>query len=127
MGGLLGALCGLLTSVEVGRERRARGQGGGRRRRPVDPRRGHPLRLPAVRHPRQGRLDRRFSVAHGITGAEVWTAALFLMAVFEVVLRTGVLAWLGAAVRRRLAPRPLFAGSSLSAGGSIMGDGDAAS
>ncbi len=34
-----------------------------------------------------------FSVAHGITSAEAWTAALILMALSEVVMRTAVLAW----------------------------------
>jgi hypothetical protein len=33
-----------------------------------------------------------FSSAHGITGAEAWTAALILMALSEVVMRTAVLA-----------------------------------
>ncbi len=33
-----------------------------------------------------------FSAAHGITGAEAWTAALILMALSEVVMRTAVLA-----------------------------------
>ena len=34
-----------------------------------------------------------FSAAHGITSATAWTAALILMALSEVVVRTGVLAW----------------------------------
>jgi hypothetical protein len=34
-----------------------------------------------------------FSAAHGITSAEAWTAALILMALSEVVMRTAVLAW----------------------------------
>jgi hypothetical protein len=35
----------------------------------------------------------RFSASHGITGGEAWTAALILMALGEVVVRTG-LVWL---------------------------------
>jgi hypothetical protein len=34
-----------------------------------------------------------FSATHGITSATAWTAALILMALSEVVVRTGVLAW----------------------------------
>ena len=34
-----------------------------------------------------------FSSAHGITSAEAWTAALILMALCEVVMRTAVLGW----------------------------------
>lgn len=45
----------------------------------------------------------RFSETHHITGAAAWTAALILMALSEVVLRTGVLAW-RANTRRRGAP-----------------------
>jgi hypothetical protein len=39
---------------------------------------------PAVAH---------FSATHGITSETAWTAALILMALSEVVVRTGVLAW----------------------------------
>ena len=35
----------------------------------------------------------RFSAAHGINGSEAWTAALILMAIGEVVFRTGVIVW----------------------------------
>jgi hypothetical protein len=34
-----------------------------------------------------------FSATHGITSATAWTAALILMALSEVVVRTAVLAW----------------------------------
>ncbi|HEY1444881.1 MAG TPA: hypothetical protein VGF51_08270, partial [Acidimicrobiales bacterium] len=34
-----------------------------------------------------------FSAGHGITSTTAWTAALILMALSEVVVRTGVLAW----------------------------------
>jgi hypothetical protein len=43
----------------------------------------------------------RFSAAHSITSAEAWTAALILMALSEVVLRTGVLAWRTMELRRQ--------------------------
>jgi len=43
----------------------------------------------------------RFSVAHHITGSAAWVAALVLMALVEVVSRSGVLAWRGWAVRQR--------------------------
>lgn len=52
----------------------------------------------------------RFSVAHHITGATAWTAALILMALCEAVLRTGVLAWRAGALRRHL-PQAGVAGS----------------
>jgi hypothetical protein len=43
----------------------------------------------------------RFSVAHSITSASAWTAALILMALSEAVFRTGCLAWRGNVVRRQ--------------------------
>ncbi len=42
-----------------------------------------------------------FSVAHSISTATAWTAALILMAISEATVRTGVLAWRGHAVRRQ--------------------------
>ncbi|HUA94589.1 MAG TPA: hypothetical protein VMB82_03590 [Acidimicrobiales bacterium] len=42
----------------------------------------------------------RFSQAHGITSAEAWTAALILMALSEVVMRTAVLAWRSSILRQ---------------------------
>lgn len=42
----------------------------------------------------------RFSAAHGITSPETWTAALILMALSEVVMRTAVLAWRSHALRQ---------------------------
>jgi len=121
LGGLLGALCGLFTSVEADRSGTPVAKAGavaaalwilgvGTR---------FAFQLYAT-HGGAASIG-RFSVTHGITGGEAWTAALVLMAVFEVALRTGVLAWRGTAVRRRPAPRPLFAGSSLSAGGEHHG------
>jgi hypothetical protein len=48
-----------------------------------------------------GAAVNRFSVAHSITTANAWTAALILMALSEAVVRTGILAWRGAEVRRQ--------------------------
>jgi hypothetical protein len=42
----------------------------------------------------------RFSVAHSITSASAWTAALILMALSEATFRTGILAWRANAVRQ---------------------------
>ena len=42
-----------------------------------------------------------FSVAHSISAATAWTAALILMAISEATVRTGVLAWRGHTVRRQ--------------------------
>jgi len=47
---------------------------------------------PAIEH---------FSVTHSISAATAWTAALILMAISEAVVRTGVLAWRGHAVRQQ--------------------------
>jgi hypothetical protein len=47
-----------------------------------------------------GAAIERFSVAHSITTASAWTAALVLMALSEATLRTGILAWRANAVRR---------------------------
>jgi hypothetical protein len=62
----------------------------------------------------------RFSVAHGITSSTAWVAALLLMAIAEVLLRTGILGWrahtLGSS--RSPAPRPVSDGqSSMMVGG----------
>jgi len=62
----------------------------------------------------------RFSAAHDITSGEAWVAALLLMALGEVVARTGVLAWRAGAVRRRT---PLLPG--VARGRAIMEPGDA--
>jgi hypothetical protein len=43
----------------------------------------------------------RFSVAHSITSASAWTAALILMALSEAVCRTAILAWRANTVRRQ--------------------------
>ena len=48
-----------------------------------------------------GAAIERFSVAHGITAATAWTAALILMAISEAVVRTGVLAWRGHQAQRQ--------------------------
>jgi hypothetical protein len=45
----------------------------------------------------------RFSVAHSITSANAWAAALILMALSEAVTRTGVLAWRSLEIRRQAA------------------------
>lgn len=47
-----------------------------------------------------GAAIERFSVAHSITAATAWTSALILMALCEVVARTGILAWRTMAIRR---------------------------
>jgi hypothetical protein len=41
-----------------------------------------------------------FSASHGISSAETWTAALILMALSEVVMRTSVLAWRSYSLRQ---------------------------
>ena len=46
----------------------------------------------------------RFSLAHGITGANTWTAALVLMALGEVLSRVGVLYYRSRAVLATQAP-----------------------
>ena len=43
----------------------------------------------------------RFSVAHSVTSASAWTAALILMALSEAMFRTSILAWRGHVVRRQ--------------------------
>jgi len=43
----------------------------------------------------------RFSVAHSITSASAWTAALILMALSEAVCRTAILAWRANTVRQQ--------------------------
>ena len=48
-----------------------------------------------------GSAIEHFSVAHSISAATAWTAALILMAISEATVRTGVLAWRGHAVRRQ--------------------------
>jgi hypothetical protein len=48
-----------------------------------------------------GAAIERFSVAHSITTVTAWTSALVLMALSEAVVRTGILGWRAAAVRRR--------------------------
>lgn len=67
-----------------------------------------------------GAID-RFSRAHDITSASAWTAALILMALGEVLSRTGILAWRSAAARRHdpvgpagagVAPRGVTVGAS---------------
>jgi hypothetical protein len=73
-----------------------------------------------------GTAIEHFSVAHSITSASAWTAALILMALSEALFRTGILAWRGVVVRRESpvrvdsptegSPRPI-AGVS----GSMMG------
>jgi hypothetical protein len=47
-----------------------------------------------------GRAIERFSVAHSISTATAWSAALILMAISEAVVRTGVLAWRGHLVQQ---------------------------
>jgi hypothetical protein len=42
----------------------------------------------------------RFSASHGITSPEAWTAALVLMAISEVALRTAIIGWRGYKVRQ---------------------------
>ncbi len=49
-----------------------------------------------------GAAVERFSASHAITSVGAWTAALILMALCEAVSRTGILAWRGTAVRRRM-------------------------
>lgn len=54
----------------------------------------------------------RFSLSHGIKPiAEAWTACLVLMALAEVLGRTGVLAWRSSAVRRAGAPLSAVTGT----------------
>jgi hypothetical protein len=48
-----------------------------------------------------GAAIEHFSVAHSISTATAWTAALILMAISEATVRTGVLAWRGHTVRRQ--------------------------
>jgi hypothetical protein len=55
----------------------------------------------------------RFSVTHGITSTSAWTAALILMALSEAVVRTGVLARRGNAVRRQALTRSPQAATAL--------------
>jgi hypothetical protein len=61
----------------------------------------------------------RFSAAHHITSGEAWVAALLLMAICEVLLRTTILAWRGHALRSG-GPRD---GRPVAIGSSIMVDG----
>jgi hypothetical protein len=42
----------------------------------------------------------RFSIAHRITGADAWVAALVIMALAEVITRLAILRWRGVQVRR---------------------------
>jgi hypothetical protein len=86
-----------------------------------------------------GAAIEHFSVAHSITSSNAWTAALILMALSEVVLRTSVLAWRANAVHRQthgvsllqrgfngssgFAP-PVVIGSSRAARRSIMENGE---
>jgi hypothetical protein len=69
----------------------------------------------------------RFSAAHDITSAEAWTAALILMALCEVVLRTGILSWRAAIIRQHApgtAANPQNGRSAAAGWGSIMESGE---
>jgi hypothetical protein len=59
-----------------------------------------------------GRAIEHFSVAHSITAATAWTAALILMAISEAVTRTSVLAWRGHLVQQRRQLDGIFAPAS---------------
>jgi hypothetical protein len=48
-----------------------------------------------------GRAIEHFSEAHSITSTAAWTSALILMALSEALVRTGILGWRAAVVRRR--------------------------
>lgn len=47
-----------------------------------------------------GAAVEHFSAAHSITSAAAWTSALIIMALSEAVIRTGVLSWRAVSVRR---------------------------
>lgn len=46
----------------------------------------------------------RWSAAHSITSSNAWTAALILMALGEVVFRSGIIAWRAHVIRRDATP-----------------------
>jgi hypothetical protein len=48
-----------------------------------------------------GAAIEHFSAAHSITSVTAWTSALILMALCEAVVRTSILGWRAAAIRRR--------------------------
>jgi hypothetical protein len=54
----------------------------------------------------------RFSAAHAITSSNAWTAALVLMAIAEVVMRTGIVAWRALPIWNA---RPVLAAQSVAA------------
>ena len=70
-------------------------------RRPLDS--GHRRRLAFQLYASHGggTGDEDFSVAHSISAATAWTAALILMAISEATVRTAVLAWRGHTVHRQ--------------------------
>ena len=101
LGATLGALSGRFTSVYAA----AMGshcQGRPDRRRALDARhRGVDWPSSSTPATAVGAAIEHFSVAHSITSAAAWTAALILMASSEAVSRTGILAWRANAVRRQ--------------------------
>jgi hypothetical protein len=108
IGALLGGLAGRFTSVTAGRDRIPVAKAGlvaaglwilgtaGR------------LAFQVYATHGGGPAIERFSAAHSITSVQAWTSALILMALCEAVVRTGILAWRGSAVRRRQ-PVPIVA------------------
>src|SRR6202044_372579 len=50
-----------------------------------------------------GAAVEHFSTSHAITTVSAWTDALILMALCEAVIRTAIIGWRAAAVRRRAA------------------------
>lgn len=59
-----------------------------------------------------------FSIAHQITGADAWVAALVIMALAEVLARLGILR-----LRARMLPRTGSAGTGPSGSGLAYGQG----
>lgn len=106
VGGALGVACSLATSVTVGADGVVRSKGGALAA--VLWVAGVGARLAFELYATHGgaRALGRFSVAHDITSGRAWVACLVLMALCEVVLRTGVLAGRRVTVRNRTAARP---------------------
>lgn len=68
----------------------------------------------------------RFSSTHGITTINAWTAALIMMAIGEVVLRTGIIAWKGYTLGRETPSVDRPFGTARVADEAMMASGDRA-
>jgi hypothetical protein len=66
----------------------------------------------------------RFSASHSITSSNAWTAALILMAIGEVALRTVIVGWKAYTLRTQPQPGARAAVTSAPLSRSIIGSGD---